>query len=307
MGGGSWTSDAYRTISSSYAGKSTHDVFTAKSMASDMSPLGLTVRESRDSDEHPESVAVIVALDVTGSMGRVADSIAREKMGAIMPTIMNHGVPHPQVLFLGIGDQYSDSAPLQVGQYESSAELLDKWLTGIFLEGGGGSQSMESYPLAWLVAGRHVSIDCFEKRGQKGFLFTMGDEWLHEFIEPEKVEKILGYRPQEKLSASALLEEARRTHHVFHLHINDGSYRDREDIMTPWRKMLGEAFIVTDSDHCVEVMATTIAVINGADVKKVAADFGSKSAAIMKSVSAIVPATKAGVPAANTAAGIVAV
>lgn len=289
MGGGTWTDDAYRNIARSYAKKSTGDIFTARALSSDMSPMGLTVRESRDSDEHPQSVAVIVALDVTGSMGRVAESIAREKMAAIMPTIMKHGVPHPQVLFLGIGDQYSDSAPLQVGQYESSAELLDKWLTGIYLERGGGAQSMESYPLAWLVAGRHVSIDCFEKRGQKGFLFTMGDEWLHEEIEPANVEKILGYRPEAPLRADALLAEARRTHHVFHLHINDGSYRDRDDIMAPWRKLLGEAFIVTDSDHCVEVMATTIAVVNGADARRVAADFGPKSAAIMKSVSAIVP------------------
>lgn len=299
MGGGTWTSDAYRNISSSYAGKSTGAVFTARSLSDDMSPMGLTVRESRDSDEHPQSLAVIVALDVTGSMGRIADSIAREKMAAIMPTIMKHGIPHPQVLFLGIGDHHTDSAPLQVGQYESSAELLNKWLTSIFLEHGGGSQSMESYPLAWLVAGRHVSIDCFEKRSQKGFLFTLGDEWLHDTIAPEKVQKILGYTPQESLSAAALLAEARRTHHVFHLHINDGSYRDDPSILEPWRKMLGESFIVTDSDHCVEVMATTIAVINGADAKTVAAEFGAKSAAIMKSVSAIVPAPNATVAAAS--------
>src|SRR5438128_948260 len=36
-----------------------------------MDPRGVRVRESRDSDAHPESHAVVVLFDVTGSMHRV--------------------------------------------------------------------------------------------------------------------------------------------------------------------------------------------------------------------------------------------
>ena len=138
MGGGSWSDDAYKHIASSYAGKSTAKVFTSTSINVDMSPMGVTFRESRDSDEHPETVAIKIGLDETGSMGKIPEIIARQKMAALMPTVIKHGVPHPQVLFEGIGDHISDAAPLQVGQFESETTLLDKWLTGMYLEGNGG-------------------------------------------------------------------------------------------------------------------------------------------------------------------------
>lgn len=279
MGGGSWSDDAYRHITSSYAGKSTAKVFTSTSVSVDMSPKGVTFRESRDSDEHPETLAVKIGLDETGSMGRIPEIIAREKMAALMPTLIKHGVPHPQVLFEGIGDHISDQAPLQVGQFESDTKLLDKWLTGLYLEGNGGGQQMESYLLSWLFGARHCSIDCFEKRGAKGFLFTIGDEWTHETLSPDHVEKIMGYRPAEPLTAKGLLAEASRMWHVFHIHANDGSYRNDRKILDPWRALLGERLIVVD-DHTtiIETIATTIAVVHGADLKAVTAGFDSKTA-----------------------------
>src|SRR5690606_5631209 len=80
------------------------------------------------------------------------------------------------VLFLAIGDHETDSAPLQVGQFESGDAELDLWLTRTWLEGKGGANSGESYLLAWYFASKFTKLDSLDKRGQKGFLFTIGDE-----------------------------------------------------------------------------------------------------------------------------------
>lgn len=34
----------------------------------------------------------------------------------------------------------------------------------------------ESYELAMYFMARHTSIDCYEKRGKRGYLFMIGDE-----------------------------------------------------------------------------------------------------------------------------------
>jgi uncharacterized sporulation protein YeaH/YhbH (DUF444 family) len=44
-----------------------------------MNPKGVRLRESRDSPDHPESLSVAFALDVTGSMGQIPKLLATEQ------------------------------------------------------------------------------------------------------------------------------------------------------------------------------------------------------------------------------------
>lgn len=150
MGGGTYTHEAYEKIrvTRDYANKSREEIFKSRKLDPEMDPRNIQLRESRDSDEHPESVSIIVALDVTGSMGFVPEDLVKNTLPDLMGTLMKAGIKHPQILFLGIGDHVYDNAPLQVGQFESSAELLDRWLTKVYLEQGGGGNSGESYHLA---------------------------------------------------------------------------------------------------------------------------------------------------------------
>jgi hypothetical protein len=202
MGGGSYSSVKRVSRLSNYASekgfKSVDDymstkenVFEERSLNNAMDPHDVAVRESRDSDEHPNSLAIIIALDVTGSMGSIPHHLVKEGLPSIMEGIIQAGIPDPQVLFLGIGDTNFDSAPLQVGQFESSDELLDKWLTSVYLEGGGGGNVGESYHLAWYFAAKHTSIDCFEKRKQKGLLFTIGDEPVLDNLPKAQLQKCM--------------------------------------------------------------------------------------------------------------------
>lgn len=277
MGYAKWSSDAYRHLRASYANKSRDDIFQSNRnhrMNATVNPYGIGVRESRDSARHPNSLAIGVFLDVTGSMGRIPEQLVRHKLGALMNTLTTHGVQSPHIMFSAIGDHLCDQAPLQAGQFEAGAGELSHGLTNLYLEGGGGGQIQESYLLAWLLAARHTSIDCFEKRGQKGFLFTVGDEASWERLSPDQVQRIMGYRPQYTLDAPTLLREAQRMYHVFHIHINETGYRNHPEVIGFWKSMLGErALILDDHSALAELIAATVAVVNGHSFQQTMADF----------------------------------
>ena len=93
-----------------------------------------------------------------------------------MGGLIQNGIPDPTLLFLAIGDHECDKSPLQVGQFESGDPELDLWLTRTWLEKGGGGNAGESYLLAHYFAAYHTDIDAYNKRGKRGFLFTVGDE-----------------------------------------------------------------------------------------------------------------------------------
>lgn len=303
MGNSSWSSDAYSRLSSSIRSKPTASVFTSRSIVDEMSPVGIKFRESRDSVANPDSLAIGIGLDVTGSMDKIPAILVKEKLGKLVETLQAHGIPHPAILFMAIGDHKSDDAPLQVGQFESGTEELAKWLTSAWLEGGGGGGGRESYSLAHLIAGRHTSIDCYEKRNIKGFLFTIGDESPWETLEADRLKNIMGYSENEDLTAEQLIIEAKRMYHVFHIHVNEGSYRDDRTVINSWKTLLGEGLIILDDYNATaEVIASTVAMIHGADLKDITKTFDKKIATSVSNALVNIKST----PAKAGAKGIVA-
>ena len=79
MGSGTYSAVDATTRSYEYSTKSTDQIFVQRSIKNEMDPKN-TIRECCDSTEHPETVPIIIALDVTGSMGRVPDAFIREGM-----------------------------------------------------------------------------------------------------------------------------------------------------------------------------------------------------------------------------------
>lgn len=261
MGGGRFSYEAYQSlrVSKSYGSKSRSEIFTSTSVPPDMDPRGVKMRESRDSEEHPESLSIIVGLDVTGSMGMVPEDIVKNTLPDLVGTLIEAGIEHPQVCFIALGDFIYDSAPLQIGQFESSAELLDRWLTRVYLEGGGGGNGKESYNLAYLFAGRHTSIDCFEKRKQKGFLFTIGDEQCNENIPGDIITRLTPAEEAATISTEDMLEEAQRKYHVYHMHVEHNDITRMEVRRAGWSELLGEGLIIVpDYKRIAKTIAKTV-------------------------------------------------
>ena len=235
-----------RSTSLNFSTKSVNEIFeqnTKRRIHESMEPKNALLRESRDSDNHPNSVPIVLALDVTGSMGKIPEYLIRDGLPKMMGNIIQNGVPDPQVLFLSIGDHECDKYPLQVGQFESGDTELDLWLTRTYLESGGGGNSGESYHLAWYFAAEHTVSDSWDKRKQKGFLFTIGDEPCLRTLPSQVVNEIMGTKPQSSYSEKELLEKAQEHYNVYHLQILEG-YSGRKSLPY-WKELLGE--------NCIEI------------------------------------------------------
>jgi hypothetical protein len=216
-----------------------------------MNPKGLKVRECRDSANHPDSLGIVFALDVTGSMGDIPQLLATKELPKFMKLLTACGVSHPQLLFMAIGDANSDRAALQVGQFESTAELMDQWLTWSFLEGGGGGSGEESYDLALYVTAQHTDMDNWAKRKKKGYLFITGDERPYPAVSRHHIDALIGEKLDEDIPLEEVVAAAAETSHIFFLIPDLGR---RKQCEARWREVLGDHTI------CMESPADTCAV-----------------------------------------------
>lgn len=240
-----------RAFSAGYYSKPVDEIFTqnkAKVIHESMSPANVKLRESRDSELHPYTIPIQFYLDMTGSMGSVPHLMIKDGLPTLMSTLIQNGVPDAALLFGGIGDHEVDKYPLQIGQFESGDAELDMWLTRTYIEGGGGGNSGESYHLAWYFAANHVVTDAFQKRGKKGFVFTIGDEPCLKTLPVSAVKGIMAESAvgQSTYTREELLEQAQRQNHVYHIHLNHGS----RIVDNAWKQMLGNNLIEIN-DHTI--------------------------------------------------------
>ena len=287
MGHGNYSHAAHAAIIADRASASRDEVFTQRGCHALMNPRGMGVRESRDSVDHPHSLGIVFALDVTGSMGDIPEILATRELPTFMTLLSTCLAKDPQLLFMAIGDATSDNAPLQVGQFESTAELMDQWLTWTYLEGGGGGSGEESYELAFYTAAQHTDMDCWTKRRKKGYLFLTGDELPYPSISRHQINTLI----DDKLDADIPIEEAiaaaAETFHIFFL-VPDLKRRERCE--RRWRDLLGDHVICMEApgDACA-VAASIVALTEKtiADVDTLAATL-ARSGIAGERVSAIV-------------------
>lgn len=293
MGMGSFTTSdwASYTTSRGYTATSTvSDMYKSTSVKKEMEPVGITYRESCDSDEHPNSTPIILGLDVTGSMSSVLETISKKLNVLITEIYDRKPVTDPQIMIMAFGDVECDDYPLQVSQFESDIRIAEQ-LNDIYFERGGGANSGESYTLPWYFAARHTKIDSFDKHGKKGFLFTIGDEPYLTDISAVAIKKFVGDDIQSDLSAEELLTEVSRQYEVYHLMIEEGSGMrwDRDRVVDKWTKLLGQrAILVSDCTKIPEIIVSILEVAAGKDAKEVVDSWdGTTSVAVSKAISGL--------------------
>ena len=244
MGYGNYSEEAHHALIIGRSGVPREAIFKQQRCHPLMDPKGVRVRESRDSEEHPESLGIVFALDVTGSMGEIPVLLATRELPKFMKVLTSCSVRDPQVLFMAVGDANSDAAPLQVGQFETTAELMDQWLTRTYIEGGGGGGGEESYELALYFLAQHTEMDCHVKRGRRGYLFLTGDENPYRTVSRHIVESVIGDRLDEDLAVGEVIAELQKTFVPFFL-IPD--QRRRANCERVWRSLLGDHVLCMDS------------------------------------------------------------
>lgn len=266
MGYGKWDRDTFSSYSKSKgydvddrgslkdaSRYSAQEMFKSRYLAKELDPHNVN-RECCDSDEHPNTIPVILALDVTGSMGRTAVEVA-SKLNVIM-TELYKKVTDIEFMIMGIGDFAYDSCPLQVSQFEADiriAEQLDK----IYFEGCGGGNSFESYTASWYFASRHTKLDCW-KRGKRGILITIGDEELNPYIPyNERFKNSIGDSLQGDIETKDLYDEVKDKYDLYHVDVNHRTRYDEDDIHKTFCNILGK-------DHFVSVHTEDVsdAIIN---------------------------------------------
>jgi hypothetical protein len=273
MGSGRWSTNVYDENSrlKAAAGKGAFDYSDVMHRANrstwhvhaGLDPKGCKFRESRDSAEHPESVAIAVMFDVTGSMGEIPITL-QTKLPELLGLLLRKGyVTDPQILFGAIGDATCDQVPLQVGQFESD-NRMDENLENIFLEGGGGGQQTESYELAMYFIARHTDIDCWNKRGHKGYLFIIGDEMAYPSVNRGQVRGHIGDGMERDISTADIVRELKERYHVFYILPTTASYGGNRTILGFWRKLLGQNVLeLEDPEAVCETIALTIGMMEG--------------------------------------------
>ncbi len=264
MGRGSYTAADWNKLKNSRNLSNARDekeIFKSRTCDPRFDPKFIQNREARDSEDHPESLPIIIGLDVTASMGYLADKVAKESLNETMMKLYStNAVKDPALMFAAYGDA-NDQYPLQVTQFESDIRIAEQ-LLDLWLENGG--RGMVLLNLLWYFAAKHTLLDNYEKRHKKGFIFTIGDDadcrndseykvltTLYPGILGEKVE----------MTVPEMLSAAEEKFEVFHLFLSDTLVKAPRIVkLLPGHTMV----IRTDEiDNIPELIISTIQMTNG--------------------------------------------
>jgi len=288
MGGGRWDPDKWDhyTKTQSYATKTTQQIFTQHGIHKDLSPYGIKCRESLDSPDNPRSTAIIIGLDVTGSMRPIIDDVARKSLNTLVTEIYNRKpVTDPHIMIQGIGDvRAGDPVPFQITQFEADLRIAQQ-MEKLDIHQGGGGNGSESYMLAWYFAAHKTLIDCYEKRHKKAYLITIGDDGPTPDLTAKEIHTVFG-DGGEAVNRDTLLDLVSRKWEVFHITLSQGD-TGSPDVQRRWTDLLGEnALTLADHTKLAEVIVSLMQIREGVDHATVLKSWDGTTALAVKHATA---------------------
>lgn len=265
MGAGSFSYQAFADYSTSsgklydtITGRVSGQVYKARSLDASLDPRAFKIRECVNTEEHPNTIPVILALDVTGSMGDACNETA-SALGVIITNLYKK-YKDIEFCIMGIGDLAYDMGPIQMSQFESDvriAEALDK----VWMEHGGGGNAFESYTAAWYMGLKRTKLDCFDKQGRKGIIITMGDEPLNPYLPANKLNSAIDATEQADIETEELWKEATKKFDIFHIAVdspNDCYSHYKGSIEESFGKLMGSHYKVSSINSLAQVIESCI-------------------------------------------------
>lgn len=264
MGGGRWDSSTYRSTKALRSSRGEDDfAYTQtarreKKVNPNLDPKRINDKkfgklESRDSAEHPESNAILVCFDVTGSNVMRARE-AQLRLSSLMGLLEKY-IPDPQIA-MAANDDYEVEPELctQISDFESDIRI-DEHLRNIALVGNGGGNAQESYDLLLYAAARKTVLDCVEKRKRKGYLFIYADEPFPWSVNKTQVRDVFGDQLEANIPIQDIIAEAGKLYNVYLI----STVNPVGNASQQYRELFGERVLVLqDPSQICELIASVV-------------------------------------------------
>ena len=267
MGSGRYDDDTYHRAAETRRSTGRRDfeyTETATTVHPDLNPHRINGKpfgklESRDSDEHPNSTAVFLSIDVTGSNKTRAIEV-QKRLPTLMRLVTRH-LPDPQIAVAGNDDCYVvGDKSIQISDFESD-NRIDEHIRKMWLIGAGGGNQGESYDLMMYAAANKTVLDCFEKRNRKGYFFMYADEPIFTTTAREQAMEVFGDSIPQSIPIEQTIAKLRETYHVFVLW-PDGGYTDARE---QYVQLFGNESVVTlqSPNSLCPMVGSLIAMVEG--------------------------------------------
>ena len=242
-------------------------------------PKFITVRESRDSEDSPESTPIIIGFDSTGSMGYLAAEIAKNSLNRTATMILEkRPVTDPHIMCAAFTSPSSSSThpAMQVTQFEADIRVVEQLLE--FKLDGGNRYSYDS--LVWYFALMHTSIDSYEKRKKKGFIFCIGDEVGDDgnidILNAKEIRDVFNDDTAHNYKTKELFSQTSEKYEIFHI-ITGGR---TESSLETWERLVPGRNAVIEAENIeflAEVMISIMQLVNGMTREETVSQWSGKA------------------------------
>ncbi|WP_295075605.1 hypothetical protein [Ruminococcus sp.] len=282
MGRGSYNAADWNKLKNSKginADSTANDIFSGNQVNEKYLPKFITVRESRDSEDSPESTPIIIGFDSTGSMGYLAAEIAKNSLNRTATMILEkRPVTDPHIMCAAFTSPSSSSThpAMQVTQFEADIRVVEQLLE--FKLDGGNRYSYDS--LVWYFALMHTSIDSYEKRKKKGFIFCIGDEvgddGNTDILNAKEIRDVFNDDTAHNYKTKELFSQTSEKYEIFHI-ITGGR---TESSLETWERLVPGRNAVIEAENIeflAEVMISIMQLVNGMTREETVSQWSGKA------------------------------